>query len=220
MKNKVYVAYYRISTKKQKGLGLDAQKAIVEHFSKKDDATIIKEFTEIESGKGTENRPELKAAMSCCKLQGATLIVAKLDRLSRNVEDTFKIKRELSNKLICCDLPDTDSLTLSIFAGLAMRERELIAIRTRQALQAKKQRGDSLGKPENFSDEGRKLGVARIKEKARNNPNTVRAKSLVIRCKKENMTLQQIADELNSNGFRTAQGKEFKSMSVRRLVER
>lgn len=218
MGNKEYVAYYRISTKKQKGLGLDAQKAIVEHFANKDNAIIVKEFTEIESGKDTENRPELKEALHYCKTHQATLIVAKLDRLSRNVEDTFKIKRELANKLICCDLPDTDSLTLSIFAGLAMRERELIAIRTRQALQAKKQKGYILGKPGNFTDEGRKLGVAKIKEKARNNQNNTRAKSMIAKCKQQGMSLSAIATELNSNDFMTSRGKKFTKMSVKRLV--
>ena len=93
MKN--YVAYYRVSTEKQKksGLGLESQKAIVQYFSEIDKATIIKEFTEAESGKAIDNRPQLQQAINYCLAHGYTLIVAKLDRLSRDVEHIFQIKK-------------------------------------------------------------------------------------------------------------------------------
>ncbi|MFK7983226.1 MAG: recombinase family protein, partial [Saprospiraceae bacterium] len=138
MKN--YIAYYRVSTEKQKksGLGLESQKAIIQHFSEIDKATIVKEFTETESGKAIDNRPQLQQAINYCLKNGYTLIVAKLDRLSRDVEHIFQIKKKLGKLFISCDLPNTDSLTLSIFAGIAQRERELISIRTKLALKAKK----------------------------------------------------------------------------------
>ena len=95
------------------------------------------------------------------------MIVAKLGRLSRDVEHIFQLKKKLGKFFISCDLPNTDSLTLSIFAGIAQRERELISIRTKAALKAKKKRGAKLGKPKNFSNEGRRLGVETVKERAR-----------------------------------------------------
>lgn len=101
--------------------------------------------------------------------------MAKLDRLSRDVEHIFKIQKQLGSLFKSCDLPTTDALTLSIYAGIAQRERELISIRTRQALQAKKRQGATLGKPENLTDIGRSAGVATRQAKAKNNLNNQRA---------------------------------------------
>ncbi len=219
---KKYISYLRVSTKRQEksGLGLEVQRAIIKHFTSIDNAELVQEFLEAESGKDIENRPTLKQAIEYCKNYDYILVVAKLDRLSRDVEHIFNIIKQLGEgNFKSCDLPSSDSLTVSIFAGLAQREREIISIRTKLALQAKKERGEPLGKSQNFTAEGRRAGIAKIKEKARNNTNTIRAKSLVIRCKKENMTLQQIADELNKNGFSTAQGNKFLPMSVKRMCE-
>ena len=215
-----YVAYYRISTKKQKGLGLDAQRAIVDHYTKHDGAELIAEFTEIESGKETINRLELHKAMKRCQAEGAILIVAKLDRLSRNVEETFKMKRQLNDRLICCDLPQTDSLTLSIFAGLAQRERELISIRTAAALQAKKARGFTLGKNENLTQEGRKKGAVKMHEKALQNDRNRRATQLILTWREQGATLQEIAQKLNANSFETVRGKAFQPATVWYLYKR
>jgi len=195
------------------GLGLESQKAIVQHFSEIDKATIIKEFTEAESGKAIDNRPQLQQAINYCLTNDCTLIVAKLDRLSRDVEHIFQIKKKLGKLFISCDLPNTDSLTLSIFAGIAQRERELISIRTKLALKA-------LGKPQNFSNTGRLLGGLKTGEKSKNNPNNVRAISLITRCRNEGMTYEQIANELNKNHFTTVRGKSFKKSTVRRLHNR
>ena len=121
MEIKKYVAYYRVSTKKQKrsGLGLESQKAIIEHFAELDKATIVKEYIEAESGKEIINRPKLQKAMNYCLDNNCVLIVAKLDRLSRDVEHIFQLKKKLGKLFISCDLPNSDSLTLSIFAGIA-----------------------------------------------------------------------------------------------------
>jgi DNA invertase Pin-like site-specific DNA recombinase len=107
---------------------------------------------------------------------------------------------------------------LSIFAGLAQREREIISIRTKLALQAKKERGEAMGTIKNLHHVGRIKGVATNQAKAKNNPNNVRAKSMIAKCKEQGMTLQAIAQELNSSGFVTSQGKEFTKMTVKRLV--
>lgn len=217
-----YVAYYRVSTSKQakSGLGIASQKAIVTHFAKQDKAQIIAVFVELESGKELHNRPELQKALKLCKSERATLIVAKLDRLSRDVVHIFQLKKQLKDQLICCDLPTLDSLTLSIFAGLAQRERELISIRTKAALQAKKAKGIKLGTPENLTDEARKLGRETQIKRAKNNPNTKRAVQLISVHRKAGNTFQKIANMLNENEFKTAKNKEFGANTVKYLYDK
>ena len=215
-----YIAYMRVSTKGQErsGLGLQAQKAIIDHYTKLEGAEIVQEYIETESGKDIENRPKLQLAINECMKLNFILIVAKLDRLSRDVEHIFKIQKRLGeHRFKSCDLPSSDSLTLSIFAGLAQREREIISIRTKVALQAKKAQGVKLGKPENLTQEARDKGVVAIKEKAKKNSNNRVATALIEKCKREKMTLQEIANELNQNGFKTSQGKQFNRISVSRL---
>jgi DNA invertase Pin-like site-specific DNA recombinase len=218
---KKYVSYLRVSTKGQErsGLGLEAQRAIIGHYTTVDGAEVVKEFIESESGKEIENRPILRGAIDFCKRHGYVLIVAKLDRLSRNVEHIFKIQNQLGDLFKSCDLPSTDSLTLSIFAGLAQREREIISIRTKQALQAKKERGEPLGNIANLTRVGRTAGVKKIKENASQNPNNRRAKSLIQKCRNSEMTLEQIANELNNNGFITSRGKQFSKATVHRFLK-
>ena len=188
-----YIAYMRVSTKGQErsGLGLQAQKAIIDHYTKLEGAEIVQEYIETESGKDIENRPKLQLAINECMKSNFILIVAKLDRLSRDVEHIFKIQKKLGeHRFKSCDLPSSDSLTLSIFAGLAQREREIISIRTKVALQAKKAQGVKLGKPENLTQEARDKGVVAIKEKAKKNRNNRVATALIEKCKREKMTLQ------------------------------
>ena len=219
--NKSYIAYYRVSTSKQKrsGLGLDAQKAIVEYYATKEEIPIIATFVEAESGKNIENRPKLQAAITLCVQNNYKLIVAKLDRLSRDVEHVFKISKLLNDKLVCCDLPSTDTLSLSIFAGLAQRERELISIRTIAALAEKKKQGVKLGRPENFSNVGRKKGNKIVKANAHSNTNTKRAIPLIHSYRKEGLTFQKIADILNENSFKTATGKLFGRNTVKHIYD-
>lgn len=218
-----FVAYYRVSTKQQgrSGLGLEAQKVIVNHFSAKDAIQVEKEFTDIESGKEMNNRPALRSAIEFCKKEGCGLMVAKLDRLSRDVEHVFRIKKLLGEgRLVCCDLPSTDSLTLSIFAGLAQREREIISIRTQAALAAKKRQGVKLGKPENFNQQARIKGAAAMKKRSQLNPELRKAIPLANELRSKGKTLQEIADDLNKYGFVTARGKNFQRTSVSRILSR
>lgn len=219
---KKYISYLRVSTKAQEksGLGLLAQRAIIAHYAKIEGAEILKEYIEAESGKEMENRPILEQAISDCFKEDGVLVVAKLDRLSRDVEHIFKIQKQLGERFKSCDLPTTDALTLSIFAGLAQREREIVSIRTKVALQAKKAQGVKLGKPEHLTQEARDKGVAAIKVKAKANVHNRVASALIDKCKKEKKTLQAIADELNQNGFKTSQGKRFNAISVSRLARR
>ncbi|MCU0469364.1 MAG: recombinase family protein [Arcicella sp.] len=217
---KKYVCYYRVSTKKQSksGLGLEAQKGIIQHYAIIDKAEIIKEYTETQSGKYIENRPILKEAITYCKKNNCTLVVAKLDRLSRNVKDVFTIQEQLGEQFKSCDLPSTDTLTLSIFAGIAQRERELISIRTKLALRAKKDRGEQLGIIKNLTNEGRALGTSRAKENARNHPSNKIARELISKYRAEGYSFQEVANKLNENGLKTVTGKEYKKGTVWELT--
>lgn len=214
---KLYIAYLRVSTKGQErsGLGLEAQRAIIKHYTDLEESMIVREVIEAESGKEISNRPGLTNAIQECESKGYTLIVAKLDRLSRNVEHIFRMHNRLGDLFRSCDLPTADSLTLSIFAGLAQREREIISIRIKQALAAKKARGEKLGTIKNLSRQGRQAGINVIKEKAISKNRM--AKSFVNKC--QGMTLEAIATELNNNGFRTSQGKLFHKTTVLRLKQ-
>ena len=147
-----YVAYLRVSTQKQgfSGLGLEAQKEIIQNHLR--EITPIAEYTEIESGRKTDKgRPQLRKALEHCRKEGATLIVAKLDRLARNV--SF-LSRLLENdvEIVFCDFPQANKMVLHILAAISQNEAELIATRTRQALAAKKARGSKLGNPEHLLD--------------------------------------------------------------------
>ena len=219
---KQYVAYLRVSTQEQKksGLGIEAQREIIRHYAHVDGVEVVQEFVETESGKETSNRPQLQRAISYCTQYDCILVVAKLDRLSRDVEHIFRLQKQLGDRFKSCDLPSADSLTLSIFAGLAQREREIISIRTRQALKAKKAQGVILGKPENFSMAGRIAGGLAMKEKAKVNPANTRALSLIQHCRAKGMSFEQIAQELNGNGFRTVRGKEYYKATVKILFDR
>ena len=217
-----YVIYYRVSTKKQgeSGLGLDAQKAYVNHFI--DSKDIIKEYKEVATAKymDCKNRPQLCQALDYCNANGYTLVVAKIDRLSRKTEHALSIFNSLDGRLISCDIPNLDKFTLTLFMAIADRERELISIRTKQALAEKKKQGIKLGKPENFTNAGRKKGRLAHSEKARTNKANIQAAELSRLYKTNGHTLQQIANKLNEQGYRTSRGKEFKPTTIKRLLER
>lgn len=214
-----YVVYYRVSTKKQgkSGLGLESQKAIVDHYIKKVD--ILDTYTDILSGKSTD-RPGLKEAIQKCKDFQATLIVAKIDRLSRKTEDALDIYNTLEGRLQSCDIPNLDKFTLTIFMAIADRERELISIRTKQALNEIRKQGKTLGKEDNLTGIGRMKAHQANKDKATQNINNMRASALVKEMRSQQLTYENIASTLNNSGFKTSQGKEFKKTTVLRLFKR
>lgn len=214
-----YVAYYRVSTKQQRnsGLGLEGQQADVRQFLKDSDE-LINEFTDIDSGKN-DVREQLTAAIEYSKKNDAKLLIAKLDRLSRNVSFIFKL-RDSKVDFQCCDLPDANTLTIGIFATMAQHERELISKRTKAALQARKERGLKLGTPENLTDEGRAKGRATASARAASNENSIKAMELVSLYKEKGLTLKAIATKLNKNGFKTARGNKFQKTTVTRLYNR
>lgn len=210
------IAYYRVSTAKQgaSGLGLEAQQHSVAEFIGK--SKLLAEYTEVESGKNNV-RPELQRAIDHAKRTNATLVIAKLDRLSRNVAFIFTL-RDSGVDFACADMPDANTLTIGIFAALAQHERELISQRTKAALAAKKARGHTLGTLANLTQEGRLLGAERTRENARQNESNRRAKAMIEHLRKQQMTMRAIAAYLNENGFRTVRGKEFFPATVRHLL--
>ena len=221
--SKNYVAYMRVSTQKQKnsGLGLEGQKAIIEHFSKIQKAEIVKEFVEAESGKEAVNRPILNEAVRYCKENDCILIVSKIDRLSRNVKDTFAIVEALEGKVMACDIPNypIDSLTLAIFAGLAQRERELISLRTKAALKAKRDRGEVIvRKPSVDFHLYRQRGQQAVKEYTKDFYTDEILVSLLEKYIRLEYTYEKIADELNKRLFRTRRGQLYNKLSVLRLI--
>ena len=212
-----YVSYLRVSTQKQgySGLGLEAQKEIIKNFLH--DKTPIAEFTEIESGRKTD-RPKLKEALTQCRTTGATLIVAKLDRLARNVSFLSNLL-ESDVEIVFCDFPQANKMVLHILAAISQYEAELTAQRTKAALQAKKARGAKLGNPEHLMNKHKQAIANSNKtnsEKAKKNPNNKRAVTFLKVMISQEKSLTEMTDILNSKGFVTAQGCKFVPATVRR----
>ncbi|WP_205504613.1 recombinase family protein [Rufibacter psychrotolerans] len=224
--SKPIVVYYRVSTKKQgeSGLGLEAQRTYVRHFYP---GEPLAEFTEHVSGKEVANRPRLQQAMALCRKHKATLVVAKIDRLSRNTEQALRIYAELEGRLESCDIPNLDKFTLTLFMAIADRERELISLRTKAALDEKlRQRGEWRTASEPFREgKASQLGVTANRDKAQANENNRRAAALVKSLRESTResgtpTWREIAQELNKGGFRTSRGGSFQAIQAQRLYYR
>ena len=162
------VAYYRVSTQKQgrSGLGLEAQKKAIASFAAAEGLTVVAEFTEIETGKGADaldRRSELKAALKAAKKAKASVAVAKLDRLSRDVAFISGLMSQKVPFIVVSLGRDVPSFMLHIYAALAEEERRTISLRTREALQAAKARGVKLGRQE-IADANRDAAAARDAE--------------------------------------------------------
>lgn len=140
------VAYERVSTARQgrSGLGLAAQRKAIEDLAEARGAAVMARFTEVESGR--KERPELAEALILARLTGATLVIAKLDRLSRNAAFLLTL-RDSGSRFLVCDVPEANDLTIGIIALVAQQEREAISRRTKEALAAAKVRGVKLGNP-------------------------------------------------------------------------
>jgi DNA invertase Pin-like site-specific DNA recombinase len=160
-----WVSYLRVSTDKQgeSGLGIEAQRNAVETYLNGGSWTLAQEFVEVESGKRSNNRPQLAAALAACKKLKAKLVVAKLDRLARNVAFISKLM-ESGVEFVACDFPHANKLTIHILAAVAEHERELISSRTKAALAAAKERGKKLDGPKQAL--AAKLGAEANKEAA------------------------------------------------------
>lgn len=140
---KKYISYLRVSTQKQgaEGLGISAQRAMCEQFVKSKDGEIVREFLDVESGK-SRTRAELWQAIEYAKANNVPLVIAKLDRLARDVEFTFKVMNT-GIEIHFTDMPVVNTMILGVFASVAQYERELISARTKAALRAKVERGET-----------------------------------------------------------------------------
>ena len=150
MSTKQFVAYFRVSTQKQgnSGLGLEAQEHAVSTYIKEGNSELVARFTEIETGKGAnalEKRPQLRSALNLCRKNGATLIIAKLDRLAHNVHFVSGLL-ETGCDFIAADMPHANKVMIQMHAVMSEWERDQISVRTKVALEAAKARGVQLGK--------------------------------------------------------------------------
>ena len=221
-----FVAYYRVSTARQgrSGLGLDAQRQAVNDYLNGGRWSLLREFVEIESGK-LNARPELEKALHLCKVTGATLVIAKLDRLSRNAAFLLTL-RDSGAKFVAADMPEANHMMIGIMALVAQNEREAISKRTREALAAWKKRNPKkrLGNPNGAkalrrARKGNGAALAVIRQRADNHAAQLRPVVESIRADGIT-TLAGIAAELNGRDMRTPRGATWHASSVRNLLQR
>ena len=219
-----FIAYERVSTARQglSGLGLEAQRQSIDGFAASRGAEVLARFTEVESGK-TPNRPELTAAIQLARLTGATLVIAKLDRLSRNAAFLLTL-RDSGVRFLAVDMPEANDLTVGIMALVAQAEREAISRRTTEALAVAKARGVKLGNP-NGAEALRRAGRGAVALPAAVIGNADRfAEGLapvLADIRAEGATsLRAIAAELNRRRMRTRRGGTWSVSNVRNLVGR
>jgi DNA invertase Pin-like site-specific DNA recombinase len=216
------VAYCRVSTAKQgkSGLGIDAQRATIQRFAQAEGIDLIGEYVEIETGKGADaldRRPELAAALTRARKTKCPVIVAKLDRLSR---DVHFISGLMTHKVpfIVTELgADADPFMLHLYAALAEKERALISQRTRAALAAKKAAGAKLGNPRAAET----VGKAHAANRAAADRFASNVLPIVESIRESGITSHSgIAEALNSRGARTARGGRWHASTVRNLLAR
>jgi DNA invertase Pin-like site-specific DNA recombinase len=218
------VAYERVSTARQgaSGLGLEAQRKTIEDFAASRGAGVRARFTEVESGRKA-NRPELAKALHLAKVTGATLVIAKLDRLSRN-EPFLLALRDSGVRFVAVDMPEANDLTVGIMALVAQAEREAISRRTREALAVAKARGVKLGNPNGAASlrrAGKGGGALRVAVAANADQFAADLAAVVADIRDEGHTsLRALAAELTVRGIRTRLGGAWQVSNVKGLLGR
>lgn len=212
-----------MSTKAQgaSGLGLDAQRSSVRAYLNGGQWTLVDEFTEVESGKRSD-RAELGKAIARCRREGATLVIAKLDRLSRDLAFIANLM-DSGIEFVAVDNPTANKLTVHILAAVAQAEREAISARTKEALAQAKARGVKLGNDgSHLTDEGRRIGAqrsARIRHQK-----AVDAYSDIIETvfflRKNGCSYRDIARKLNNDGRLTRNGAKFIASTIKRMLDK
>ena len=197
MANGTFVSYLRVSTAEQgkSGLGLEAQREAVLHYLNGGRHTLVKEFVEVESGKRSDNRPALQKALTLCRAHQARLVVAKLDRLARNVHFISGL-RDSGVKFVACDMPDATELTVNLLASVAQDEARAISARTKAALAVSK----------------KKLGGLRWKIPANIQQQANRA-SAKARAEKANKRAADLSDSIR-DAIKTAHAKTFREIAA------
>jgi len=208
-----FVAYLRVSTVRQgrSGLGLAAQREAVRAFvASRAGKIIAPEFVETESGKHND-RPKLKAALARCRVTGATLVVAKLDRLSRNAAFLLTL-RDSGVPFVAADMPDANDLTVGIMAVVAQAERKAISERTKAALAAAKAKGQRLGNPNGAANLIPGQGTAAATEAARRFAEGLLP--MVTELEAEGMSLNAIARRFNDDGIQSRRGGAWTAKAI------
>ena len=233
--SKKFISWRRVSTGGQgrSGLGLEAQKTIIDHYVMVEGGTLIADYSEVYTGTELSGCTQLKKAMERCKKEGATLIIAKTDRF-RNTIEALQIYEEMKGSIYFCDLPQTDKFTVTLFFAIAEREAEIISLRTKSALTAKKARGEATGGTNELwgsktgTDRKEALDLAREasasarRERAKLDPNNVAFREFMEDWKEAGRKLDwaAIADKLNSRGKTTSTGLPFTPTRARKMYEK
>ena len=213
------IAYYRVSTQRQgqSGLGLEAQQAAVQAFAERRELTITETFTEVETGTSKRQRTEILRAIDAAKKAQALLVIAKLDRLARNVAFVSNLM-ESGVDFTAVDMPDANRLTVHILAAIAEHEARLISDRTKEALKAAKARGTRLGNPNGFPAEHRRRGPQVQRVRAQHD--TRQALRVIRMLRQEGRSYRAIASILNADGYRARQGGYWHASQVKRVLDR
>lgn len=223
------IPYFRVSTARQgaSGLGLEAQQAAVEAYAQANNGLVLASYTEIESGRNND-RPKLQAALLHAKRARATLVVAKLDRLARNVAFLSTLMDSEVN-FVACDNPHANRLLIQILAVIAENEADAIRRRVREALKAAKARGTLLGsaRPGHWvgREDKRLEGALKATRKAAEARKQLAAKAreevgpIMKALQEEGLKLVQIANRLNEDGWTTLRGKPWRADSVCRVMK-
>jgi DNA invertase Pin-like site-specific DNA recombinase len=212
-----FVAYFRVSTDRQgkSGLGLEAQREAVMSYLNGGSWTLAAEFVEIESGKHSE-RPQLMAALAACKKLRARLVIAKLDRLSRNVAFIARLM-DSGVEFIAVDNPHANKLTVHILAAVAQHEREMISQRTKDALQAAKARGKRLGNPRLAEARGKAIAASTAAADAF----ATNVLPIIQQIQDSGVSsFRGIAKALTARGVKTARGGQWSAAQVSDIVSR
>jgi len=217
--SKRFVVYLRVSTQKQgaSGLGIEAQQKAVSDYLTARGGTVIATYKEIESGKVNE-RPQLQAALKRCRQTRSALLVAKLDRLSRDKVFMFTLRATPGVKLIFADLPDANEMSLDMMTLMASYEREAISARTKAALAAAKARGARLGNPHLQPGNAASAAVASqaMQQKAKDRAEDLR--DVVEAALADGLPITKLAEHLNSLGCTTPRGSTWTTPAVYRLL--
>ena len=215
-----WIAYYRVSTARQgaSGLGLEAQQEAVRTYLNGGSWELVAEYTEVESGtKKGNSRPQLAKALAHAKREKATLVIAKWDRLGRNVAFVSNLL-ESGVEFCAVDNPHATRLTIHIMAAVAEEEARAISARTKAALAAAKKRGVALGTPDNLTPEAQAKGAEATKGKAIKA--YAKISPLILNLRAEGNSLREIADHLNQIGEVTVTGLSFNASTVKRIIDR
>lgn len=213
------VPYYRVSTQKQgrSGLGLEAQRETVTAYAARSGLGLVGEYIEVETGTGKKHRPQLEAAIAEAKRRGAVLLVARLDRLARNVRFVTTLM-ESGVKFVCCDMPEANQLTIHVLAAVAQYEAERISKNTSDALAAAKRRGVVLGTPANLTPEAAAKGHVATAQAARDAYRML--EGYILHLRDTGSTLAAISEKLNAEGHRTRRGAKFSATHISRILGR